>query len=577
MKFITKRNIIVIAGMFAVIVFMLFFSNNVFVDSNEYETITVTDGWTLIVNDNEYHDKKFSQLSEYIEDTDAITIQFTLGDISSIADPIIGFRSNHEAVTVKINDETVYSYGQQYYDDKQFISSMYNYIDLAGGKKGDIVTINLRTYHYKAALPDKVIIGNVNDITQNFIQSRRSIMYTGLFMCIFGILVIALIPVMIFFEEKNFSLVYCGMFSILLGGYILSYSDVLLVFMPKVLEAGMVEFVTFFIGPVVFNLIMMSLVEEYDRLKKTNIILALIGAVMFALACILQIFKIKLFYEVTIYFQVVILLECVFSIFEIITLIKNRDREKSDYVGYASVFIRAIGVAMFIVMIVVDIIYAIVVYFVFETGISTRKPYFTVAGSIIFIICVMLSYVFSAIDHLNAGTIRRSLEELAYTDNLTLVANRAKCSAVMDSVDENDDMQYTVIAIDMDNLKSMNDAFGHEYGDNKIRKLSDMMLRIFSKDAFLIGRMGGDEFIIMLQGTDRSKCNGLLENLLEIINSYNTESKTRIPLQISCGCAYSDEHDFAHCYEAYNMADERMYKMKIQHHIAAGKEDANEN
>ena len=72
--------------------------------------------------------------------------------------------------------------------------------------------------------------------------------------------------------------------------------------------------------------------------------------------------------------------------------------------------------------------------------------------------------------------------------------------------------------IDINDFKKLNDRFGHEVGDNALITLAET-LRMRLRDADIIGRLGGDEFIAVIQITDKS----LIDNVLnKICDGYKT-------------------------------------------------------
>jgi diguanylate cyclase (GGDEF)-like protein len=87
----------------------------------------------------------------------------------------------------------------------------------------------------------------------------------------------------------------------------------------------------------------------------------------------------------------------------------------------------------------------------------------------------------------------------ATTDALTGVNNRQSfLSQVKDRLSEHRQIPYAFIMIDIDHFKQINDTRGHAAGDNAIRQIAAHLNRVFSADD-LIGRYGGDEFLIFMQ------------------------------------------------------------------------------
>ena len=97
------------------------------------------------------------------------------------------------------------------------------------------------------------------------------------------------------------------------------------------------------------------------------------------------------------------------------------------------------------------------------------------------------------------------LNALAYADALTAVGNKSAFDLRMeemqkriDNAEEN--LEFAVVMFDCDNLKDINDAYGHEKGDIYLRNSCNLMCRIFQKST--IYRIGGDEFAAILENAD---------------------------------------------------------------------------
>ncbi len=118
----------------------------------------------------------------------------------------------------------------------------------------------------------------------------------------------------------------------------------------------------------------------------------------------------------------------------------------------------------------------------------------------------------------------------------------------------------SLFMIDLDNFKAINDNFGHAYGDDVIKEVSDKLIHSFRSDD-IIGRVGGDEFIIFYKnGTDREKLELRAKQLLRFIKQEYSKDGVTIEISSSIGIAIADnELSFQ---DLYQMADVAMYKCK---------------
>lgn len=117
----------------------------------------------------------------------------------------------------------------------------------------------------------------------------------------------------------------------------------------------------------------------------------------------------------------------------------------------------------------------------------------------------------------------KQIEQLSVTDKLTQLYNRAKIDELFNielgKVHRQGD-KLTVVLIDLDHFKAVNDTQGHQVGDQVLRELADILLHsVRSTDH--VGRWGGEEFIVLLPNTDLASGWQLAEKLRKNVASFN--------------------------------------------------------
>lgn len=147
------------------------------------------------------------------------------------------------------------------------------------------------------------------------------------------------------------------------------------------------------------------------------------------------------------------------------------------------------------------------------------------------------------------------------TDGLTnLLTRRAVQEQIIRLLDYGD-VPCALLLIDIDNFKSINDTYGHSYGDQVLEMLADV-LRTSFRSTDLVGRLGGDEFLILLHGTnDPTAVSKKSRELLTELSRRSVAGKTALHPTISLGVALSPQHgtEFA---ELYRKADHALYSAK---------------
>lgn len=151
-------------------------------------------------------------------------------------------------------------------------------------------------------------------------------------------------------------------------------------------------------------------------------------------------------------------------------------------------------------------------------------------------------------------------EELAYKDALTGTKNRnAVDSWLKDIVEYSkaNNQPFSVIYLDIDHFKVINDRFGHHKGDQILQEFAQLLnQRIRKTDVFV--RWGGEEFIIFCSGTDRAGAKEFSEGLRRIIEQHNWSGG----LAITCSIGVSQLTGLESFDSLLQRADTALYKSK---------------
>jgi diguanylate cyclase (GGDEF)-like protein len=155
-----------------------------------------------------------------------------------------------------------------------------------------------------------------------------------------------------------------------------------------------------------------------------------------------------------------------------------------------------------------------------------------------------------------------NLEEIANFDPLTGLYSRHFGMLTFNHWLEQS-LDFVLCFIDMDNLKYVNDEFGHNEGDRYILLVAEQ-LRLFSDDA-VICRLGGDEFMLLAKGWSESSAEERLEQLREELLKRNTEAGANYNHSMSYGVVGVDMSCEQLATDLLSSADEKMYFYKRAH------------
>ncbi|WP_137934902.1 putative bifunctional diguanylate cyclase/phosphodiesterase [Mesorhizobium comanense] len=122
-----------------------------------------------------------------------------------------------------------------------------------------------------------------------------------------------------------------------------------------------------------------------------------------------------------------------------------------------------------------------------------------------------------------------------------------------------DRREATLLLIDLDHFKQLNDTFGHQFGDLTLTHLVKTSERIFSGS--MVGRLGGDEFGVIIPHSDLTAINRNVRQLLDAMRAGKSHEGKIIPLSISVGVALAPAHA-SNTTELMLVADLALYESK---------------
>ena len=152
---------------------------------------------------------------------------------------------------------------------------------------------------------------------------------------------------------------------------------------------------------------------------------------------------------------------------------------------------------------------------------------------------------------------------LAYRDSLTGVKNKTAFQEVEARLEEQMRLgrpQFALVVLDINGLKQINDSYGHDFGDMLIVNACRTICKAFQHSP--VYRIGGDEFVVILESTDYENYMEVLQQLEVEIAQHNETAKAGCKLSIARGIAiYNSETDLVFA-NVFKRADESMYQNK---------------
>lgn len=160
--------------------------------------------------------------------------------------------------------------------------------------------------------------------------------------------------------------------------------------------------------------------------------------------------------------------------------------------------------------------------------------------------------------------IQHKLDAMSKQDGLTNILNRRGFNEIAESMrisQKQKGRSFMMIFVDMNNLKLVNDQFGHEEGDFALKKISEVLAASIAPGG-IAGRIGGDEFACIVPDYENGDEKLITDSIDFTLNEFNRTKKKRYLITVSAGCFIYHPDETLSVEDALTKADERMYEVK---------------
>lgn len=508
-----------------------------------YNIEELTNGWTVTKSTGET--QKVSLPFDFTMNDgikESISIMRNLPEEMGDTDTIC-FRTSHSRVAVFVGTEMVYDFA---WDTDiplgESPGSIWNVVELKPEYAGKTLTIYTKSsYSEYNGLFRSVMYGSRADIMLYLLDTTSWMFILSNIPLVLGLILIAIS----FFAWKFISskpFVYVGIFLTAVGIW-------------EITESGYIQFIdgnAFTIQILNFLVFAFIPLTAIMALKYTNLL--------------------KYHFEKLLYINV-----GVFFAFVLAQFVGLSDMQSSLWIIHITMVVDSIyvyidakkyyeeidekGHYIFTVMtysvILVSVLIDIYRFYVFPESYNGE---ITRYGIIIFILLMSINIIFASLAVQRSNVEKETIINMAYTDNLTGINNR-RCFEEDTEKLVDSKTNFTVVAVDMNNLKMINDELGHKFGDEALIKVANGLKR-FEEFGEKCYRMGGDEFEVIC-----TKMTGeQIDSLCSEINAElgKTEYFPGKPLSMAYGYFRFSANMDKEVNKVLAQADKKMYEKKAK-------------
>lgn len=506
--------------------------------------------WKITINDQVSQDVNLNKFSfPATQKGDRVLLENMLPE-QKIIDPVLRIMTYYSTVEVKLDGEQIYEYGVDDYAADRLVGCGYHYVTLPEGYEGRKLEISLGvTENHAFTSIEDILIEEDGKIITDFIFENRMILCISVFLIVFGCVLILIASFAQFYSQELRWLLWISLFSITIGVWVSCNYDLIQLFSQKYDHNTLIEYTALYFAPVPIMVFFYEIGNEMNLEKRSYRILSICSVSFFTVTVILQIFNKIHLPEALMIFQLLLVAYIPFILLMVIRHIKDE-----------SCTLRMVSCAIIVLAVFSggDLLRYNIKKYIFPEFMKDTISIMPI-GTLLFVIILIISYCISLMDNIYIKAEHELLLKMAYSDELTNICNRAKCEEVLQEL-EYDQKGYAILSLDMNNLKQINDSLGHACGDRLLKDFASILVKAFAMDG-TVGRYGGDEFIVILPQTTKTRLQSRLQFMEDRMAKQNVREHD-IRLSVAWGYAFDTECVGGDSEAVYELADQRMYKMK---------------
>ena len=527
----------------------------IFSESKEkYSSMNLSEGWKVTVMQQTYDNISLKHLTiPEVEWPDKVTMKVILPEAPYV-NAMLRVHTLNCAMCVFLEGDVIYQYGIDRMNANLLLGHGYQFVELPSQYANKELTIEFYPANKDAfSRFYPIILTNTKDSIPLFLAEHGVQIFIGGFLVIFGICFLMITIIMSGYELSFLKMSQISFISILIGLWTLANSHILQIFLLSISLTTIIEFCTLYLVPIP---LMLYFFDEIKLLKELSYRILywvlIVGVWIFdILAFTLQAMNINHLHKSLSYYHVFTVMIATYLIIYLSTQIRKKE---------LSTRIQMIGILVVVMSIAIDLFH----YLLEGYSRGAYNAYFVAIlpiGVLVFVVFMLISYCIDVAQNIHNKRKQEVLIQQAYMDTLTSIPNRRYCEETMEMFEQiPEGVPYGILSIDINNLKQVNDGLGHDRGDVLITTVAKMIYNTFHEIA-TVGRMGGDEFIVLISDARGFQLNVHLNQLMEEMKRIN-EKLTDFQISISYGYATSWEVEERTVKNVYNLADSRMYQYK---------------
>lgn len=519
-------------------------------DQNVYENLTkFNNGWV-------YQDNSIVNISKLKMNTGIIKFSRKVNS-TDVSGKSLCFRSKNITFNICLNDKIIYKFNPTIpnYCGKSY-GICFHCVSIPDFDGEETLTIEADPiYNDSACFFDSMYLGNGGEYIKTELVSYMPRFIISVLIIIIGFVTLFVGKTIGSYNINTTAAISLGFFSVFRGVWTSTETMIIQLITGKPAAVHLLNYYALIFISVPLIIAVSEIVES--KKNKCIYISCIMSVINLILNIVLNLLGIRDYHQMLNLTHFVIFATAIMSIYIIIESIIKKRADKKTY------FVLGSGFLIVIIGTIADLI-----RYHFSRNAEFDSGFFARFAILIFMIVLSDNCMSNIVKMIELGKKAEIIKKLAYTDVLTDMPNRmAFVEDEKEYICHKNNLGVAVIQFDINNLKKVNDIYGHEAGDKHIIACAQVIKMSFGLNGKCY-RMGGDEFIAVLYNENiQDVVKKAEEEMKLLIDEYNSSCAYSIPLEIAYGISFYDNvkktlQEMER--EADRMMYERKSKMKIK-------------
>ena len=512
---------------------------------NTPDTMQYLSGWETKTADK-------AEDAYYSKDKQSYILEMSHELTKNMYGKVISFRTNDSYVDAFLlssdgQPEKIYHFGEQLrFGDSP--GTYTHFIEMPDSGSGRILIRIETAYENKFLMQYDIAIGSKNELIYGYLRSEAASVIPNILLIIFGLILFIIYIVSLGMHRPVPEALSLSMLTIIFTIYANCPLFANQYIFQNALTQYYMNYFTLYLSPLLAILYFEDIVPELNM-----------KWLFYGLCTLSAVLTVLHFTGIATYTRTIKLYIAALGLFALISFVMIAAKFRT------MTFLNKIALITMLFFILLNTL-----FFIFISTLGNQS-FLTKIGLLLYIFIAIVNGLKKLMEGFFKEREDELLHEIAYTDNLTQLGNRY---ALERDVQKMSLESVSIVSLDLNYLKYTNDTFGHSGGDILLKAAAACISSVYDK----VYRVGGDEFIALVEQTDHTILDSYADNLHKKIMQFNQQrtyfeafaEHEDFVLSIAAGYASHQANDSSY-EQIMNRADEKMYSIKKRIHAESGR------